>query len=217
MDVQKQARPQNARVPYGGGLMYKRIRNGVLALLCWIWGVTFGISFFGIWSSIILKIFMPISGLITIWCLTNLIRKRYIYLSLGVCSAYLGIISLIGSYKLAYFQYEISAWCLLVAILMYIIILLLILYLHNKHNKNVSVKKKNSKNSISIIGIAMFSISIVKLLVQYLKSKIYGDPNVIAVPITITLLLLCALFVSFGFRYIIMDDSELFSDNKHNL
>ncbi|MBE7031942.1 MAG: hypothetical protein E7401_03150 [Ruminococcaceae bacterium] len=165
--------------------MYKNkiYKNGLMGLLFFIWFGTFGVSLFGRWNQTTAAIVVPFTSIISVVCIVHIMTKRHILLSIGLCSIYLGIISLVAIYKLAYFQYELAGKWLVVMLGVYIVIIWIVLAI--KRGGEVKNPKKPVKSALGI-GLAVYPL--VRIGAKFLKEKHMGDINSVAIPILIACL-----------------------------
>ena len=178
-------------------------KRGIILSLIFVWILTLVSGMIGIWKYITAPLLISISALLTICCVISIVKNRHCTVSLGICSIYLGHLCLIAAFKIGYWQFAISYWWLIGAIVFNILISLLVVLRFIKKGKQIKKSHKKKIISFTALGIAVTTYPIVSALGRFMKQNNVG--NDVAVPIVMICLSLFALATPFTAHYLVLD------------
>ena len=184
--------------------MFYEIRNkSIIFILVFIWIFSVITGLCGIWKHVTAPLLISVSALLTTYCIISIFKKYHCNVCLGICSIYFGYLCLIATFKIGYWQFAISYWWVILALISNTLISLLILRNFLKTGKQIP-KSMGRKLSFSAIEFAPMGYLIARALINPLKANNTG--NDIFVCIIMTFLSLFALVASSGVRYLVLDD-----------
>jgi len=186
--------------------MNKKRNKAIFGLICFIWILTFLAGFLGRWNNITFVLFPVITVVLTIFCIVNIIKKRYCNVCLGICQLYFSLIGLILVYKIFYWQFKISAWYLVGGVFVLVIFDLFELRKFIKNNKEA---KKMKDASLWIMMLLVLLITSVLWL--YIKRTFPANQLGASGTLGIISLIILIIFPfsAVGMCHLVLDDSKM--------
>ena len=185
--------------------MYEARNKSITLLLRFIWVLTIPAGIIGRWSIFTTVLFLLLSIILTIVCMINMKRQKYGNICLGLCGQYSALLFLMLAYKLLYWQFAISAWYLVLGLVVFALIDALVLWKFIKNNKEIK-KSKPVKSALSIGG---FSFLIVVLIKNYLNRLDLDNQYGIYIVIMAGCSLVIATLFSFSIRHFALSDDRV--------
>jgi len=193
----------------------RKIRNsGTRDGLVVIWLFTIPTGILGIWSNITAPLLISLSICLTIGCAISMIKRKYYNISSGICFIYFGYLCLLAAFKFGYWEFALSYWWFVIAIVLNTINYLLAFWSAIKSKKKVLEPNNEIIKSFKGKNVLILFISIFPGITPFIGMahrryvEEHNIGNETAVPVMMSILILVAIFLRYGVNAFVMDDSE---------